>query len=270
LLNPPTRLEVMARRGQGHDPWVAGSARLGPSGRPRGTAARSAQRAGLARTHPDDVFMVNMRRLTSRARACNWSSAGRAAQHAEVGGSLMRFRCAARAFLEVLLDAGVLVAGVDGDIDAAGDDPGGKDAGRLFLASRRTGAAEDQFHLLGRPRSRLSATSASKNARPLRGWSNTRVAGHLDLAHRQLPPVTPCPVCCLQRQRQARQPAFEEHVDRAGAEPSQIALQPGRVVGAGEAVGQRGEPDAFLLACRLANSCPLSQIFIGYGNTTRS
>src|SRR3954447_23508415 len=40
--------------------------------------------------------------------------------------------------------------------------------GRIFLPKMISTCS-------GRPRSRLSATSASKNARPLRGWSNTIV-----------------------------------------------------------------------------------------------
>ena len=49
------------------------------------------------------------------------------------------------AFLEILLGAGVLVADVDGDINAAGDDPGSKDAGRR----RQNPPAEDQLDLFG-------------------------------------------------------------------------------------------------------------------------
>jgi hypothetical protein len=74
-------------------------------------------------------------------------------------------------FLEVLLDAGVAVEDVDGDLDAAGDDLGGEAAG-VSLRMRRP---KMSLTSSGRPRSRLSATRASKNARARRGWSSTRV-----------------------------------------------------------------------------------------------
>jgi hypothetical protein len=68
------------------------------------------------------------------------------------------------AVLQVLLDAGVFVEGVHGDLGAAGDDLG------LELASTSTLSAADLpvktiSMVSGRPRSRLSVTRASKKPR---------------------------------------------------------------------------------------------------------
>ena len=71
-------------------------------------------------------------------------------------------------------------------------------------------------------------------------------ARHLDLAHRQLPPIAGGAVVLGQRQRQHRPPAFGEHPDRARAEPVADRLQRGRISAGGEPVGQLGEPDAGL------------------------
>ena len=66
-------------------------------------------------------------------------------------------------------------------------------------------------------------------------------AGDLDLRHRQLPPVARVGVGGGERQREPRQPALEEHVDRARAEPVADRLQRSGIVGGGEPVGQLGE-----------------------------
>jgi hypothetical protein len=93
----------------------------------------------------------------------------------------------------------------------------------------------------------LSASSASKNARAWQSSSKTRVPGDLDLAHRQLPPEPGVPVGRGQRQRQPGHPAFEPHRHGAGGEAVADGLQPGRVAGGGESVGQFGEADPGLV-----------------------
>jgi hypothetical protein len=63
------------------------------------------------------------------------------------------------------------------------------------------------------------------------------------LPHRQLPPEPGVPVGAGERQREPGHPPLEPHLHRAGAEPAADLLQGGRVVAAGEPVGQRGEAD---------------------------
>src|SRR6185312_6253189 len=95
----------------------------------------------------------------------------------------------------------------------------------------------------GRPRSRLSATRDSKNARPLPGWSNTIVRDtsicRIDKSHQY-----PCSRSAgvngngIRGHHRSANAAMS-----AGPSRSQIACNPDRVVGGGESVGQRGESD---------------------------
>jgi hypothetical protein len=68
-------------------------------------------------------------------------------------------------------------------------------------------------------------------------------AGHLDLAHGDLPPVTGPLVATVEGQRQPVQPPLGEYLDGAWLQRIADLLQGGRVVAGGEAVGQLGEPD---------------------------
>jgi hypothetical protein len=73
--------------------------------------------------------------------------------------------------LEVLLNAGVLVVDVDGGDDPFGDDPGAEAPGvRRFT---RRSKMSDTWS--GRPASRLSRITSSKNTRPAKGRSSTWV-----------------------------------------------------------------------------------------------
>src|SRR5664279_3614456 len=97
----------------------------------------------------------------------------------------------------------------------------------------------------GRPRSRLFATSASKNARPLRGSSNTIVRDtstcRIDNSHQY-----PCSRSAAVNG--SGNPGHHRSANAAmsaGPSRSQI-VQPGRIIGIGETVGQRGESDARL------------------------
>ena len=70
-------------------------------------------------------------------------------------------------------------------------------------------------------------------------------AGDLDLPHRQLPPAAVIAVRIGQRQRDPVHPGLEEHPHRPGLHQVAQLLQPGRVRGGGEPVGQRRHRDAF-------------------------
>src|SRR5712672_4630318 len=74
-------------------------------------------------------------------------------------------------FLVILLDPRVLVIDVQGRGDVLGDDAGAE----LSRCPAGDGAVEDQPHLLGRPRSRFSRITCSKNRRPCTGRSSTWV-----------------------------------------------------------------------------------------------
>jgi hypothetical protein len=82
---------------------------------------------------------------------------------------------------------------------------------------------------LGRPRSKLSATGASKNARPARAH-RTPWWGHLNLPYRQRPAIPVGTVLGGQRQRQPAHPAIEEALNIAQAEPITYLLQHVRVL----------------------------------------
>ena len=79
--------------------------------------------------------------------------------------------------------------------------------------------------LAGRPMSRLSAISASKNAAGAAGRVEHQGAGHLDLAHGDLPPVPGPLVGRAEGQREAVQPPLGEHLDGAGLQPVADLLQ---------------------------------------------
>jgi hypothetical protein len=87
--------------------------------------------------------------------------------------------------------------------------------------------------LCGRPMSRLSATRASKKPRAWRGASKT-IAREISTCRSEISHSTRRRGVRAERQRQLVEPPLGEHVDGAGAEPSQIALQCGRVIAGGE------------------------------------
>ena len=103
------------------------------------------------------------------------------------------------AVFEVLLDAGVLVEGVDGDIDAAGDDLGLERA----LRDRAAGApVEDDLELLGAADVEVVGNEGFEEGSGVPGRGEHQGAGDLDLAQGDLPPVTVSSVVFGQRQRQ--------------------------------------------------------------------
>ena len=143
----------------------------------------------------------------------------------------------------------MLVEGVHGHLGAAGDDLG------LELAAGATLTAadlpvEDDLDGVRAAEIEVVGDQRLEEAAGVAGLGEHQRAGHLDLRHRQLPPVAGVVVGRGQRQRQPSQPAVEEHVDRARPETVADRLQRGGIVGVGEPVGQFGEPDSCL--CCLA------------------
>jgi hypothetical protein len=137
----------------------------------------------------------------------------------------------------------VLVEHVDGDGVGVPVDRGLEGAGGL--SSARV-AFEDELDVLGAAEVEVVGHQRFEEGSGVAGGVQHDGAGGLDLPHGQLPPVPGVTVGGRKRQRQPRDPAFEEHPDRARAEPVADRLQGGGIVGGGEPVGQGGEPDPCL------------------------
>ena len=99
--------------------------------------------------------------------------------------------------------------------------------------------------------------------RPTRRVQHQR-AGHLDLAHRQLPPVAASPVPRAQRGGDHPQPAFEEQQDVVGTQPVTDRLQPVGSSQDANPLDSAVKPIPAIVAWRLAHSCPLTHTFAGY------
>src|SRR3954453_3154465 len=95
-----------------------------------------------------DPFSVEQAAVDRTGPSLQLGQVVQATQAAQVGGVVDDGLDAHRAaVLEVLLDPGVAVAGVDGDLGAVGDDVGVEGAGGL--AALGLAAFEDQLHDLG-------------------------------------------------------------------------------------------------------------------------
>jgi hypothetical protein len=88
-------------------------------------------------------------------------------------------------------------------------------------------------------------------------------AGHLDLAHGDHLPVPGPLVGQAEGQREAVQPPLGEHLDGARLQPVADLLQSGRVLAGREPAGSSVNAIPAWAACRLAHSCPLTQILAG-------
>src|SRR6266508_3143195 len=164
-----------------------------------------------------------------------------------------RFDAQRPAFFQVLLDAGVLVEDVDGDVGAAGDDLDGKLAGRAFGDP----AVEDDLHLIGASQIQVvSDDSLEESAGSARGVEHDG-ARYLDLTHRQLPPIARRTISGGERGRDDRSPTVEEGLEVGGAETVTDLLQGGRIITGGEPGGQLAEADASLDGLTL---CPLVSV----------
>jgi hypothetical protein len=133
-----------------------------------------------------------------------------AGEHADVGGLVDHGLDPQRAVaLEVLLDARALVAKVDPHTGAARDDPGGEPVALalglagghdrdLFGAANRDVVGNQRFE---------EAPGATRRVEHQR-------ARHLDLAHRQIPPIAGGAILAAQRRRNLGDPAVKERLAR--------------------------------------------------------
>ena len=157
-------------------------------------------------------------------------------------GQLLDDRLDAECFsvCQVLLDAGVLVGEVDVDLGALGEHPG---AGGVFEGSAATSAGEDDPEGLGATEvDVVSDEGLEEAAGPLRLVQH-QGPGHLDLAHRQRPPVAASPLSLVERGRDPGRPPVEDRLYVGGPEPVTDRLEPVSPAGGGEPVGQRLEVD---------------------------
>jgi len=108
--------------------------------------------------------------------------------------------------------------------------------------------------MLGAAKVEVVGDQRLKERPGLAGSTEHHGPGHLDLAHRQLPPVPGRPVSGSQRQRQPRRPPAGARLDVAGPEPVADRLQRGRITAGGEPAGSSVKPTPALAAARLERS----------------
>src|SRR6266540_859060 len=181
-------------------------------------------KAGLARTVPWPTRLSVQQPLVDRTGlGLQAVEIGQQPLAAEVVGVVDHgLDAQGTAVLEVLLDAGVLVEHVDGDAAGVPVDGGLEGAGG-FAAARV--AFEDELDVLGAAKVEVVGHQGFEEGSGVAGGVEHDGAGGLDLAHGQVPPVPGVAVGGGKRQRQPRDPSFEEHPDRAGAEPVADGLQ---------------------------------------------
>ncbi len=127
-------------------------------------------------------------------------------------------------FLVVLLHVGVLVFDVQGRDDAVGEDPGPEPArgDGTAVQMRRSKISDTRS---GRPKSRLSRITSSKNTRPDRGGPGLG-EGELGLQDREVIAVAGPAVRGGERVREPGQPFAHEPVDLGRVEPVADPLEP--------------------------------------------
>ena len=104
--------------------------------------------------------------------------------------------------------------------------------------------AEDDLHVLRAAQVDVAGQQLLKDGPDPAGVVEDQRPGDLHLPHGQLPPAAVVPVRIGQRQREAAHPGLEEHPHRPGLHQVAQLLQPGRIGGGGEPVGQRRHRDA--------------------------
>jgi hypothetical protein len=146
-----------------------------------------------------------------------------------------------------LLDPAALVAQVELDVGALGEHPRAKDP-RGGLADL---TGEHHRDLLGAAHPDVVGHQGLKECPGAAGSVEHDGARHLDLAHRQLPPIPGGPIGGGEGGWQHRDPAVEEPLQVRRAEEVADLLQPGRVLAGGEPVGQGGEGDTLAVGLAL-------------------
>jgi hypothetical protein len=112
-----------------------------------------------------------------------------------------------------LLDPGVLVERVDGDVDAAGDDLGLEHPGSGSFRAGADLSTEDDLNGVRAAQVQVVADQGLDEGAGMAGGVEDHGVGDLDLAHRELPPVAADLVDLGQRGRQDVQPAVDEGLD---------------------------------------------------------
>jgi hypothetical protein len=142
--------------------------------------------------------------------------------------------------LQVDLDPRVLEGQVHRDLVAAVQQPGGE--GPRGLAGDPGG--EDDLHMLRAAQVDVAGQQLLKDGPDPARVVEDQGAGDFDLPHGQLLPAVVVPVGTGQRQREAVHPGLEEHPQCPGLDQVAQLVQPGRIRGGGEPVGQRRHRDA--------------------------
>lgn len=152
------------------------------------------------------------------------------------------------ALLEVLRDPAVLVVEVHLHLRAGPEDPGLE---RHLGGTSTTVTTEHGVDDFGSSDPDVVAHHCfDEPAGPPRVVKH-QGARHLHLPHRPLPAVAAGPAGGGQRGGDDRHPPVEERVDVRGTQGVTDGLQPGRVLTAGEPVGQRGVADPGLVGLPL-------------------
>lgn len=138
------------------------------------------------------------------------------------------------AFLQVLLDAALLVVEVDLDVGADAENAGPKDAGSV-LANL---AGEDGGHFVGAADADVVGDQGLEERACPAGVVEDKGAGDLDLAHGELPPVTSFVIGLGKGCWDDGEPAVEERLDILGSEVIADRLEAFGLLTGGEAVGQ--------------------------------
>src|ERR1035437_3825901 len=151
--------------------------------------------------------MASSRRLAALALSTSSARWMRRRGTPEVGGTVdYRLDAKGPALLQILLDAGVLVERVDGYLGPAGDHLGGEFARRVLSDL----AVEDELDLVGSTDIEIVGHGGFEDGTGTARGIEYDGVGHLDLAHRKLPPVPGGPVGSTERGRDDLHPAFEE------------------------------------------------------------
>ena len=201
--------------------------------------------------------------MTRRAFATSSGRCCEAARDAEVVGVVDDGLDPERpAVLEVLLDPAVLVGEVDLDVAAGGEDPGPEQRlGRLADL-----AGEHHRDLLGPADVDVVGDERFEEAAGAARVVEHERARHLDLPHRELPPVAGGAVLGVSGVGMTAIQRSKNACTSAGPNRSQIAWsRSGSAQLANPLLERRERDPGSRTACRLAHSCPFNHTLDGYG-----